>query len=315
MPLDPLKQFRTQRRRVYGLVPIAAAFGALTLLGAAQERPSRQPEWRTRTDAVWVFATVTDKDGRPVPDLPRDDFVVFDDGVEQAITQFTNERVPVSLGLLVDMSESMRDRRMEDARAALDRFLGDLLTEDDEAFLLAFNHAPRLVASWTRPPASLRGRLDTVLPSGGTAIYDALARAIPELGRRKHQRAALVVLSDGADTASDKTVYQLRGDLRRSDAFVYAIAIEGANERPSTRVSPDALRTFTDDTGGYTAVVKDTAQLGEETARIARELNEQYMIGYAAPRPPDADYHSIRVRLKREGYFVRARRGYMAVRE
>ncbi len=315
MPLDPLMQFRTKRREVYGFVAAAAVLAALTVLATAQERPSRQPEWRTRTDAVWVFATVTDKDGRPAPDLVREDFLVFDDGVEQPITQFTNERVPVSLGLLVDVSESMRDRRLEEARAALDRFLGELLTADDEVFVLAFNHAPRLVAPWTVPPAALRGRLDTVIPTGGTAIYDALARAIPELGRRRHQRAALMVLSDGADTASDKTVFQLRGDLRRSDAFVYAIAIEGANDRASTRVNPDTLRTFTDDTGGYTAVVKDTAQLGDETARIARELNEQYLIGYAAPRAPDAGYHSIRVRLKREGYFVRARRGYVAVRE
>jgi VWFA-related protein len=302
------------RWRLCLAVAIAVTALALSLGAAAQE--IRDPRlWRSRTDAVWVFATVTNKDGQPVPGLTRDDFRVFDDGVEQVVTQFTSERVPVSLGLVVDVSESMRGERITEARTALDRFLADLLRAEDEAFLLAFNHAPRLVASWALAPATLRGRLDTVVPTGGTAIYDALARAVPEMGRRRHQRAAIVVISDGADTASDKTLFQIRSDLRRSDSFVYALAIEGANDRPSSRVNPEALRAFTDETGGYTAVVRDIAQLAPETARIAEELNQQYLIGYATPRAPDGEYHSIRVRMKSDGYFVRSRRGYVASRD
>jgi VWFA-related protein len=301
--------------------PLPLALAAATLLTglvlvhpAAQEIRDPRPAWRTRTDAVWVFATVTTREGRPVPDLTRDEFRVFDDGVEQAVTQFSGDRVPVSLGLVVDVSESMRGRRMAEARAALNRFLMDLLRPDDEAFLLAFNHAARLVASWSPPPA-LRGRLDAVTPSGGTAIYDALSRAAPEFDRRRHQRAALVVISDGADTASDRTLFDIRRDLRRSDAFIYALAIEGENDRPSTRVNPDTLRGITDESGGYTAVVRDAAQLGLETQRIAEELNHQYLIGYATPRPADGAYHSIRVRTTRDGLFVRARRGYVAMKE
>jgi Ca-activated chloride channel family protein len=281
---------------------------------AAQPIEDPRPAWRTRTDAVWVFATVTDKDGKPIPDLTREDFRVFDDSIEQQVAQFSSERVPVSLGLVVDISESMRGRRMTEARSALDRFLTELLRPEDEVFLLAFNHAPRLVAPWALDPSTLRGRLDSVIPNGGTAIHDALARAVPELARRRHQRAALVVISDGADTASDRTLFETRSLLRRGDAFIYALAIEGANDRPSTRVNPEALRAFTDDSGGYTAVIKDVSQLGQETDRIARELNHQYLIGYAAPRPPDGQYHSIRVRLKTDGYFVRSRRGYIAAR-
>jgi VWFA-related protein len=292
---------------------VATLAVSLGLVG--QEIKDARPSWKARTDAVWVFASVRNKDGQPVPDLPQDAFRVFDDGLEQTITQFSSERVPVSLGLVVDVSESMRGRRIIEARSAIDRFLNELLNGEDEVFLLAFNHAPRLVASWTTPPSSLRNSLDSVIPSGGTAIYDAVARAVPELGRRRHQRAALVIVSDGADTASDKTLIQLRGEVRRGDAFVYALAIEGEDDRPSTRVNPEALRGFTDETGGYTAVVKDVAQLGAETARIAEELNHQYLIGYAAPRPTDGQYHSIRVRMKQDGYVVRSRRGYVALKD
>jgi VWFA-related protein len=292
------------------MVALAAAPPGLGAQDIKDPRP-----WKTRTDAVWVFATVTNRQGQPIPDLPREAFRVFDDGVEQEITQFSSERVPVSLGLVVDISESMRGERMAEARTALDRFLGELLGNEDEAFLLAFNHAPRLVASWVSPPSSLKDTLDGVIPSGGTAVYDAVVRAGPELARRRHQRAALVVISDGADTASDRSLFDLRKEVRRGDAFVYALAIEGADDRPSTRVNPEALRAFTDESGGYTAVIKDVEQLGVETARIAEELNRQYLIGYAAPRPPDGQYHSIRVRLKQDGYFVRSRRGYITSKE
>jgi VWFA-related protein len=297
--------------------PLAAILAVVAAGLTAQEPPaaSRRPEWRTRTDAVWVFATVTNQDGQPVPDLTRDDFRVFDDGTEQPVTQFGSERVPVSLGLVVDISESMRGRRMDEARAAVDRFLRDLLDPGDEALLLAFNHAPRLVADWSTPPSRLAGTLDAVIPSGGTAIYDAVARALPRLDRRRHQRAALVVVSDGADTASDLTLFELRSSVRRADGFVYAIAIQGDDTRPSTQVNPEALRAFSDESGGYTAVVRDVAQLGEETARIAHELNHQYLLGYAAPRPPDGLYHSIRVRVGHQGYRVRARRGYLAAKD
>lgn len=293
----------------------AAAALAFTVVTTGQERGDLRPSWRTRTDAVWVYATVTNKEGQPVPGLPREAFRVFDDGAEQEITQFSNERMPVSLGLVVDVSESMRGQRIVEARATLGHFLGSLLDQADEAFLLAFNHAPYLVGAWASPPATLEHKLDAVIPSGGTAIYDAVARAIPELDRRRHQRAAVVVVSDGADTASDKTLMQIRSDLRRSEAFVYALAIQGTDDRPSTRVNPEALRAFTDESGGYTAVVQNLSQLSDETARIANELNQQYLIGYNSPRASDGDYHSIRVRTKDDTLLVRSRRGYFAKKE
>jgi Ca-activated chloride channel family protein len=149
-------------------------------------------------------------------------------------------------------------------------------------------------------------------PSGGTAIYDSLAQTASLFERRNNIRAAFVVISDGADTASDRTLHQALDVIRRSDAFVYAIAIDSADSRASTRVNPEALREITALTGGYTEVVRSAADLGPATARIADELNKQYTIGYSSTRPPDGTWRALRVLVRRAEHFVRARRGYYA---
>ena len=137
--------------------------------------------------------------------LERDAFEIFEDGQPQTITQFTGERVPIGLGVLLDTSDSMFGARIRDARAALDRFLFELLDRDDEFFVLAFNHAPHLLTGWTADPAVVRPALDAIYPSGATGAYDAVVAALPLFERRHRQRAAMLIISDGADTASDAT--------------------------------------------------------------------------------------------------------------
>jgi len=123
-----------------------------------------------------------------------------------------------------------------------------------------------------------------------------------------------VVISDGSDTASDIQLRDLRSRLLRTDAFVYAIGIDRDDPRAlRTRINPYSLRQITDDTGGYTEVVKETSDLGPATARIADELNKQYTLGYTPTQhKADSQFHGIRVRVKRAGHRVRARRGYIA---
>ncbi len=268
--------------------------------------------FRSRIDVVQVTVAVTDASGRLITGLTQQDFQVFEDGVEQTITQFTDKRVPVSLGMLLDASDSMRGQAVIDAREAFDRFVGDLLLTEDEVFVATFNHLPRLVTKWTTPPTSLRGRLGDLKPSGGTAIYDALADTSKLFEQRINLRAAMIVVSDGADTASDRSLLQTIEVIRRNDAFVYAIAIDAPDGRESTRVNPEALRDITSLTGGYTEVVKSAADLGPATERIADELNKQYTIGYSSSKPPDGGWRPLRVRVRIGGYFVRARRGYFA---
>ena len=281
---------------------------------APQDRTVRNaPRFRSRVEVISVTATVRDDEGRLVTGLPRDAFEVYEDGSRQIITQFTWERVPISLGVLLDVSDSMYGRRIEDARGAVRRFLFELLDPADEFFILAFNHEPRVLTGWTRTPAIVRGALDELRPFGGTAVYDALMRSLPIVETRSGQRTALLVISDGADTASDATLRDVRSALLRSDAFVYAIAIDPPESRPiNAQVNPAALREITDASGGRTEVVQDSADLVATTSSIAEELNHQYVLGYNSPHPPDGQYHAIRVRVRDPSHRVRARSGYVA---
>jgi Ca-activated chloride channel family protein len=269
--------------------------------------------FRGSVTTVEIPVTVTDTNNRLITGLTRDDFEVFEDGDPEPITQFSDKRTPISVGVLLDISDSMRGQPIVDARSAVDRFMGDLLEGDDEAFVGAFNHLPRILVPWTAPPSRLTGRLDSERPTGGTAMYDAIAATMSMFGRRQRTRAAMIVISDGADTASDHSLPQTRELLRRSDAFVYAIAIDSATEqRVSTRVNPEALREITGPSGGYTEVVRTSADLGPATQRIAEELNAQYMLAYATMRPQDGSWRTIRVRVRNRDYIARARRGYFA---
>lgn len=301
-------------RSLHTLVMAAAV---VTGAGAAVQEPAIRQErpFRSNVEIISVTATVLDAEGRLVTGLPRDAFEIYEDGARQAVSQFTHERVPVGLGLVLDVSDSMYGQRMKDARAAVGRFLLELLDPADEFFVLAFNHRPRLLTLWTNAPDVVRPKLDELRSSGGTAMYDAVLAALPHFENRTRQRAALVLISDGADNSSDATLGDVRTALLRNDAFAYAIAIDPPRrEAINTVVNPWTLRQITDDSGGRTEVVHDTADLGAATARIAEELNSQYGLGYYAPRPADGQYHAIRVKARGATYRVRARRGYVADR-
>jgi len=291
----------------------AAWVAAGLALGAHGNGTQDRRPFRSGIELTSITATVRDADGRLVKGLERDAFEVFEDGEPQTITQFTRDRVPIGLGVLLDISDSMFGRRIQDARSAIDRFLFELLDPGDEFFVLAFNHQPHLLTGWTNAPDQVRHALDGLRPSGGTAAYDAVLAALPTIARRSRERAALVLVSDGADTASNATLREVRSALVRSEAFVYAIAIDSPEPQPiNTRVNATTLREITDDSGGRTEIVHNGAELIEATARIADELNNQYVLGYTSPRGADGKYHSIRVRVRESGYKVRARNGYVA---
>jgi Ca-activated chloride channel family protein len=290
------------------VVLIALALGPLD----AQVKPidvRGRDNFRAASELVTTAVTVRDAEGRLIKDLEQKDFIVEEDGVRQPITQFTRERVPVSLSLTLDVSDSMRGQRMADARSALAHFLDKLLAIDDEASLLGFNHETRLFGNWTTERAGMRGKLEAIRPTGGTAMYDAIDAVLPLFESRQHQRAAILLVSDGADTASDTTPTVLKQKLVRSDVFLYAIGINAIDAKNSTRINPFTLNELTSQGGGYTEIVGSAAELGPATERIAEELNHQYMIGYTPEKRGDGQYHSVRVRVTNDAYRVRARRG------
>jgi Ca-activated chloride channel family protein len=298
---------------------LSIAFAALMSVGLlAQSSQSLRDQrlFRSGIELTSISATVVDRDGRLISDVAREAFEVYEDGQLQTISQFSHERVPVGLGVLIDVSDSMFGTRIQDARAAVDRFLFDLLDPQDEFFLVAFNHKPRGLTPWTRERDEVRRALDGLRPTGGTAIYDAIFEALPILDRRSRERAALLIISDGADTASNSTLREVRSALLRSDVFVYAIAIDSADAKAiNARVNVDALRDITNQSGGRTEVVRNSVDLADATARIADELNSQYLIGYTSPKGADGAYHSIRVKVAGTDYRVRARNGYVASRD
>jgi Ca-activated chloride channel family protein len=325
-------------------VAIVAALAAVTI--DAQEGF----RFRSGVDLVNVTATVTDEDGRFVSGLGQDDFTVFEDGARQEVSHFSSDRVPVSLGILLDTSGSMTSEKMAAARSAIDRFIYDLLGADDELFFMQFANRPDLIQDFTTDRRRISRAVNSVGAQGGTAMYDAIADAVPVAQEGRNRKKAILVISDGNDTNSGTSVGELRQIIRQSEVMVYALGVDGTavsvrrgptiqlppmpipfpipGRRPrgippiggsggvwsrgDERVNADALRQITDDTGGRTEIVRGFGDLEGATARLADELSKQYYLGYASTTEKDGKWHAIRVEVKDKRYTVRARRGYIA---
>ena len=281
------------------------------------EPDGRDGVFRGGIKLVNVAATVTDARGRFVDGLTKDDFRVYEDGEPVEITQFDNERVPVSLGIALDTSGSMDDRKMEAARNALDRFLNDLLGPDDEVFLYRFDDRPVLLQDWTTSRDHLSRAIRDIRGRGGTALYDAVAESLPRIAEGRHRKKALLIISDGNDTNSRTNYWNVPSLIRRTEALVYAIGIDVRTvmqrlERIGGRgLSVRALRELTDDSGGRTEIIRHADDLDPAMAGIARELSRQLPArvpgpacrrrplaqhpgGGARPRPPGPGAARIR---------------------
>jgi Ca-activated chloride channel family protein len=292
----------------------AIVTASVVVCAYAQQPPAGDGRtFRSRVDVTGITVSVRDADGHLVQDLTRDDFDIYEDGEKQPLTQFTSERVPLSLGVLVDISDSMFGRRIADARVAVDRFLFEQLNHEDEFFILAFNHRPHVLTQWTQTPLVVRDALDSIKPTGGTAVYDAVVESMPLIAKRNKERGALLIVSDGADTASTATLKDVQAALRRSQAFVYAIAIDSPDRRAINRaVNPTTLREITNENGGRTEVVQSSMEIAGAAESIAEELNHQYVMGFTPAHAPDGKFHTLRVRTKNAAYKVQSRRGYVA---
>ena len=217
---------------------LSATVALLLAFAPSQERPQEQGfSFRSNVDLINVTVTVTDSNGHFVPGLKKEDFDVYEDGVLQQTSHFDAERVPVSLGLTVDTSGSMIGDKWEAAKAALDRFLGDLLGSQDEVFLYRFDNQPELLQPWTSDRRATGRKLSGVQPRGGTAMYDAVAAAIPLAQRGTRRKKALVVISDGNDTSSQMRVTELTRLIQESEVLVYAIGIDASGSGPSNSYS------------------------------------------------------------------------------
>jgi VWFA-related protein len=205
---------------------IAAIAAAAAVTASGQQQDDQVFRFKTGIELINVTATVTDGSGRFVSGLQKEDFRIFEDGQEQPITHFNSERVPVSLGLVVDTSGSMEGEKWTNARQALNRFLFQLLDKDDEVFLYRFDNQPELVEGWTLDRERIANGLGRIRPRGATSLYDAVSEALPLVQNGRHRKKALVIISDGNDTNSRTTIRDLKQPIRESEVLIYAIGID-----------------------------------------------------------------------------------------
>jgi VWFA-related protein len=232
------------RSRSLALATAAAAVLSMTAhadAGAQQAQQQQQPQppatgdqpsfrFKTGVELINVTATVTDENGRFVSGLGKDDFRVYQDEQLQTVTHFNNERVPVSLGIVLDTSGSMEGEKMIAAREALNSFLDQLNDPDDEVFLYRFDNHPVLVEGRTHDKRKLSYELARIQPRGGTALYDAVADAVPLAQSGHNRKRALVIISDGNDTSSRTDIQSLKRIIREAEVLVYAIGIDSQND-------------------------------------------------------------------------------------
>ena len=240
-------------RRLRSLLPLLTILPFLPFLPfppllAQAPSPAVPSQFRFKSgvDLINVTATVSDTTGRFVSGLKQEDFVVYEDDQPVDVTHFSADRVPVSLGIALDTSGSMAGAKIQEAQDALNRFLYDLLQPQDEIFLYRFSNVPVLLQDWTSDRQQLTHALFRITPSGGTAMYDTVAEALPLAQKGKYQKKALLIISDGNDTTSHTDVPSLKGQIHQSEVLVYAIGIdsEGGTDRytpPPRRQPPIAI--------------------------------------------------------------------------
>jgi Ca-activated chloride channel homolog len=222
----------------------AAAVAVCGLIG--YERPLTGQEafrFKSGVELINVTVTATDRTGRFASGLRKEDFVVYEDDKPVEVTHFSAERTPVSLGIVLDTSGSMDGEKMVSARDAIDRFLEALPDPQDQFFLYRFNSDAYLVHDWTDDRASVSRSLARVAPNGGTAMYDAVAEAVPMAQGGQNRKKAIVLISDGNDMNSRLTVADVRQMVRESEVLVYAVGIDGSGESTwPSRPSPPIMR-------------------------------------------------------------------------
>jgi len=211
---------------------IVLVVAAATVTGAQSQEGFR---FKSGVEFVNVTATVTDGNGRFVSGLQQEDFTVYEDGQLQEVSHFSADRVPVSLGIALDASGSMSPEKLAAARAAIERLIFKLLDQEDELFFVEFATRAELTQGWTTNRQLISDALNRVSPVGGTALYDAVAQALPTAQEGRNRKKALLVISDGNDTNSQIGVNALRQKIRESEVLVYALGVDSTGKE-TTRV-------------------------------------------------------------------------------
>ena len=309
-----------------GIANRVAAPGLLALLVLASgsalraQGPPRPPVFGTGIEVINLNVSVTDARGRYITDLTKNDFAVFEDGVRQELSIFNHEDIPISLVLMIDTSASM-DEKLPTARAAAIRFVGTLRPQDN-AQVMQFNDRTTILQDFVADHGALDSAIGRTEAAGPTALHNALYVALKELEKQKTQalrRRAIVLLSDGEDTASLVSDDQVLDLARKTEINIYAISLRPRRmqDRNAVKFSQAAhlLTALTQDTGGQVHFPNSLSELDAVYDRIAEELRTQYSLGYVSNNGRrDGKWRRIVVRIPaREDIQVRHKLGYFAV--
>jgi Ca-activated chloride channel family protein len=304
--------------RCASLVLLLMALGGYSggqVLPTAGDQDAESYRIAVDVDLVVLHATVRDRKGRVVPDLRQQDLEVYEDGVRQSIRLFKYEDIPVTVGLVVDHSGSMRPKLAQVIFAG--RRFAHSSNPDDQMFVVNFNENVSLGLRddlpFTHSAAELEGAISKAPADGMTALYDAIVKALAQLQLGNLEKKVLLVISDGADTASKHKLADVLKQAEQSSAIIYTI---GLSEEGDPDRNPGVLKRLAHETGGEAYF---PAQLDEVVAvceSIARDIRTQYTIGYfSSTVTPKKEYRGIRVAARAAGrgrLSVRTRAGYMA---
>jgi Ca-activated chloride channel homolog len=272
--------------------------------------------FRADTRLVVLHATVVDRSGKLVADLPQKAFKVYENNVEQEVKLFRREDVPISLGLVIDNSASMREKRQKVGAAALQ--LVKASNPQDEVFIVNFSDSAYLDCPFTNSIPKLQEALTHIDSRGTTAMRDAIAMSINYMkNNAKQDKKILLVVSDGDDNLSEITLEQLIRQAQQSEVLIYAIGLLTEEDRGSARQAQKALDTITEATGGAPYYPKELTEVDQIALRVAHELRNQFTIGYSASQQAlDGSFRQIRVAVDGPNRPVaRTRTGYYATPE
>jgi Ca-activated chloride channel family protein len=298
-----------------GLLPLLAAASLLAQRKPAAPQPPKTI--RADVDLVLVSAVVTDRKGSSVTGLSADQFTILEDKVPQPIVSFNNEEIPSSVGVVLDLSGSMR-LKLPAAKAAVRAFLKGFNSED-ETFLMAVSSRPESLLSFTDDAVSLQNRLVATRAEGSTALVDTVYLALDRMRSARNPRKALFIVSDGMDNNSRYSKAELLRMVQEQDVQIHTVgmAARTPGKQPIEQVEESrglALMTdLADRTGGLNFTVVNAEDIQPATSKIGQAIRDQYVVGYRPANKQDSGkWRSIQVKVTLQQLRAYARKGYYA---
>jgi Ca-activated chloride channel homolog len=252
---------------------------------------------KTNVDLVLVNVTVTDPMNRLVTGLEKENFTLSEQNALQEIKYFSSEDEPISLGVIFDVSGSMGNK-IDKSRDAIVEFF-KTANPQDEFFLITFSEKPELLSDFTNSIEDIQGKLVYAIPKGRTSLLDAIYMGMDKMHEAKHNKKALLIISDGGDNRSRYTDSEIKSLVKEADVEIYAIGIyDNLQSTPEEIRGPYLLSEITESTGGRTFPINDVSELADVATKIGVELRNQYVLGYRPTnKARDGKWRKLKVKL------------------